>query len=610
MPVPTRRMHRARDVVLVAVALALMAAAVQVVIFEWRLRVLGQIAWQNGGVPLGRDLIWMTPLAYLMLFAVPAAVLAMAALALPRAVPLPLPVALFAALASFALLVLAPAIHQLAAMVLAIGIGVQLARLAARDSARAIRVLGRSAVALSAFFLVAGIATRSAREVGERRAMAALPAAPAGAPNVLLIIFDTVRASAMSLYGYPRPTTPELDRLAASSVVFDRAFSTAPWTLPSHGSMFTGRYAAELSTGWRSPLDERERTLAEALASRGYATGAFVANPFYTIHETGLGRGFAEYDDVAVSLEQVIATSALAQTPFVKRLVRNPSREGLWRSIREFDFRLSHNPVYDRKNAARVNGDFLRWQRTLDGRPFFAFLNYFDAHLPYEPPAGYVERFTSSPTQRDAYDGAIAYMDHHVRDLLDELARRGELERTIVILTSDHGELFDEWGLNGHGNGLYPPLVQVPLIIYAPTRVRGGIRVTRAVSLRDLPRTVTELTGLGIAPDFPGSSLAAFWTGQEPSPSPVVLDFEGGDSPSTPDEGRAMIGVANDTMQYILRDDGHEQLYDLRRVNADTTNLAGAPSRLTALDALRGEVKTIEASRRADSALTVGVAPR
>jgi arylsulfatase A-like enzyme len=607
---PPQRLRGARDVIIVAVALALLAAALQVVIFEWRLRVLGQIAWQNGGVPLGRDLIWMTPLSWLLLFAVPAALLVIVAAVFPRAVPLPVPVALFAALASFALLLLVPSIHQIASMLLAMGIGVQLARIAARDSRRALRWLGRTAATLATLFIVAGVATRGTRLVSERRAMATLPAAPDGAPNVLLIIFDTVRASATSLYGYARPTTPELDRLAASSVVFDRAFSTAPWTLPSHGSMFTGRYAGELSARWRAPLDERDRTLAEALASRGYATGAFVANPFYTIHETGLGRGFAHYDDVPASLEQIIASSPLTQTPFVKRLVRNPSREGLWRSIREFDFRLSHNPAYDRKTAGRVNGDFLRWQQTLDGRPFFAFLNYFDAHSPYEPPPGYAERFSSSPTLRDAYDGAVAYMDHEVRVLLDELARRGALDRTIVVVTSDHGELFGEWGLRSHGNGLYPQLVQVPLLVHAPGRVPGGLHVTRAVSQRDLARTLTELSGVAIDPPFPGSSLAAFWNGAAPTPSPVILDFEGADSPETPDEARSVIGVANDTLQYLLRDDGRELMFDLRTVNEDTTNLASAPSRAAALAALRSEVKRIEAMRRPGSTLTVGVAPR
>jgi arylsulfatase A-like enzyme len=178
------------------------------------------------------------------------------------------------------------------------------------------------------------------------------------------------------------------------------------------------------------------------------------------------------------------------------------------------------------------------------------------------------------------------------------------------VVTSDHGELFGEWGLRSHGNGLYPQLVQVPLLVHAPGRVPGGLHVTRAVSQRDLARTLTELSGVAIDPPFPGSSLAAFWNGAAPTPSPVILDFEGADSPETPDEARSVIGVANDTLQYLLRDDGRELMFDLRTVNEDTTNLASAPSRAAALAALRSEVKRIEAMRRPGSTLTVGVAPR
>ena len=127
--------------------------------------------------------------------------------------------------------------------------------------------------------------------------MANLPQADSGTPNVLLIVMDTVSAQHMSLYGYPRDTTPNLARLARKGVRFQHARSTAPWTLPSHASMFTGRWPHDLSVGYGQPLDASAPTLAESLRDRGYATGGFVANTLYCSAETGLNRGFIHYED-------------------------------------------------------------------------------------------------------------------------------------------------------------------------------------------------------------------------------------------------------------------------------------------------------------------------
>jgi len=127
-----------------------------------------------------------------------------------------------------------------------------------------------------------------------------------GMPNVLLIVLDTVRAKSLGLYGYGRPTTPRLERLARYGTVFKSAFSTAPWTLASHATMFTGRYPHELSTGFLSPLDTTYLTLAELFTSEGYQTAGFAANTFYASQEFGLSRGFTHYEDYRVSGRQVL----------------------------------------------------------------------------------------------------------------------------------------------------------------------------------------------------------------------------------------------------------------------------------------------------------------
>ena len=136
---------------------------------------------------------------------------------------------------------------------------------------------------------------------------------PRAGKNVILIVLDTVRADRLGVYGYERDTTPNLARLASRGVRFARAFSTAPWTAPSHASLFTGRWPHELSIGWDRPLDSTHATLAEVLAADGYLTAGFVANTTYCSYETGLDRGFAHYEDYDVTLRGVLLCSSLVE---------------------------------------------------------------------------------------------------------------------------------------------------------------------------------------------------------------------------------------------------------------------------------------------------------
>ena len=145
-------------------------------------------------------------------------------------------------------------------------------------------------VLLQAGWIVGGDRIKQWREEGR-------PLPPAGSPNVLLIVLDTVRADHLSLYGYPRPTTPNLERLARRGIRFDQARAAAPWTLASHANMFTGRWPHELGIEWTCPLREDVPTLAEHLGSLGYATAGFAGNTFYCSYDSGLDRGFTHYQD-------------------------------------------------------------------------------------------------------------------------------------------------------------------------------------------------------------------------------------------------------------------------------------------------------------------------
>ncbi len=226
-----------------------------------------------------------------------------------------------------------------------------------------------------------------AGDVLARRREAARPLPPPGSPNVLLVVLDTVRADHLGSYGYERPTTPNLDRLARTSIRFAEARATAPWTLASHASLFTGRTPGELGIRWMRPLRRGVPTLSEYLGTLGYSTAGFVGNTFYCSYDSGLDRGFTHYEDYELGRPSSVHTLHLADLT-LNALGRLGRALGPWWAERTLFIRqFTHG---DRKDAAQVNRQLLAW---LDGRsgtsrPFFAFLNYADAHSPYVLPPG------------------------------------------------------------------------------------------------------------------------------------------------------------------------------------------------------------------------------
>ena len=447
--------------------------------------------------------------------------------------------------------------------------------------------------------------------LAERCALAKLPRNRPDAPNVLLIVLDTVRAQSLSLHGYRRPTTPNLERLARSGVRFDWAIAPSPWTLPTHACMFTGRYHYEVSADWTTPLDETHPTLAEELSAHSYLAAGFVANYFYCGHETGLDRGFAHYEDYLVSPGQMALSSSLTRATISSDWLRNG---------------LGYHELLNRKTVTKVNSTFLRWLSTSSQvarqkrQPFFAFLNYFDAHEPYLPPPPF-DRLFGPPKARDgflhspydvvrdkdvlspqdvqaeldAYEGAIAHIDHSIGLLLDELAERGVLDNTVVIITSDHGEEFGEHGIFEHGGSLYLPSVYVPLLISFPSRVPAGIQVREPVSLCDLPATIMDLAGLDHECCFPGNSLARYWNGTQDSPNrqahPVLSEVNvNGWDPAAKQE---MKSVIVNQYHYIKNGDGSEELYDLGSDPWEKRDLVDLEQGRRVLDQLRASLEAI-----------------
>jgi arylsulfatase A-like enzyme len=529
----------------------------------------------------GRHTLWITPLSNLLILVPAGAFTALVCRFVPPLQSLQARLFLQGLPAVFGVLwLLFPRIHPYAIVVLSLGMAVQLARLAAARPWLARRAV-RSMIAAGAVVMAVSMASTLLEDAGRRRALSTASMLPAGAPNVLLVVLDTVRASSLSVYGYERPTTPELEAFAEHAVMFRTSFATTSWTLPSHASMFTGRYPYELSADWERPLDGAEPTLAEVLRDAGYRTGGFVGNIEYTSRETGLARGFQHFGDWPLSFGRVASESSLAffllDNPAVRRLMN------------------AYEPFVQRP-AEEVIGEFLAWKRSTaaGGQPYFAFLNLYDAHEPLIPPEPYLSRFGATSDRRRAmtfgrlnggalrpgdpltpaeldmeeraYDGAIAYLDAEIGRLLRVLSAEGELQSTVVIITSDHGEHFGEHGLRSHGTALYSPGLHVPLLIglARPTPVAGP--VDTPVSLRDLGATVLDLVGIREHP-LPGTSLSWAWGSGGDAPEPSILLSElwppRNVQPDVPVAKGYMRSLVQWPLQLIQRADGVVELLNL-----------------------------------------------
>ncbi|MDH3734778.1 MAG: sulfatase-like hydrolase/transferase [Gemmatimonadota bacterium] len=603
---------RVADVLIVAVALGFVVGFGEVLGLGWRYFVRDVLTH------VSPHTAWMAPLGYAALFAV----LSPIGIALRASFGLAPMVFICVALGLIGWIALLPwGLHPAAAIVLALGAAVQLARLSNRQSPRLTRYARTVASALGLLVAILAAIVFWIYGSTERAAYAGRGQATAEAPNIILLVLDTVRARSLGLHGGPEWVSPNIDALATSSVVFDNAIATSPWTLPSHASMFTGRWPHELSVGWSSPLDSAEPTLAEFLASRGYATAGFVANLSYTSRPFGLSRGFARYEDFPVTVGQTVLSTSLGRVL--------TTMDGL-RAV------LDNHELLNRKTARRINADFLDW---LDGRPdgpFFAFLNYFDAHEPYEPPGPLRERVAPGyvrdnmghrhnllrginarrllkaempegdiPLELALYEATINALDAEIGVLMGDLAVRGLLDNSVLILTSDHGEHMGEHGIFEHGQTLYEAAVHVPLIVRPPTGIDGGRRVPRPVSIRDIPATLIELTG-GNSAAFPGASLAPTWSGdarvrQGAVVSPAVSELARGnvEQPWYPiAAGLEMQSMQSGSLYYICNPDAAEELYDLEVDPAESNNLAGTPDGDRAILAFREVIAEVGAPPR------------
>lgn len=293
--------------------------------------------------------------------------------------------------------------------------------------------------------------------------------------NVIILTLDTTRWDRLGAYGDRTASTPNLDRLAGEGVLFEQAIAPVPLTLPAHSTLFTGllppRHGVRDNGGY--VLDARHRTLASLLKSEGWQTGAFVG-AFVLDSKWGLNQGFDTYiDRFDVSKYQQVSLGGVA------------------------------------RRATEVVDNAMPWLEQHASRRFFAWLHFYDAHTPYDPPEPFRSRFGDR-----RYAGEIAYVDHEIGRVLRWLDTRGIADRTIVVAIGDHGESLNEHREATHGLFVYDATLRVPFIVRAPYESMRNRRVPGTVRTEDVMPTVLDLAGRAAPNGLQGRSLVRLMTGE------------------------------------------------------------------------------------------------
>jgi arylsulfatase A-like enzyme/Tfp pilus assembly protein PilF len=346
--------------------------------------------------------------------------------------------------------------------------------------------------------------------------------------NVLLISIDTLRADHLSAYGFPRPTTPNIDAVAREGVLFKNVHTPVPMTLPAHVSMLTGTLPPThgLRDNLLSRLPEGSVTLAERLKARGFTTGAVVSS-FVLDRRFGTSQGFDSYDDRFQAVHKV---GDLAE------------RKG--------------------DEATRVAR---KWLDDHKDRPFFFFVHFYDPHDPYEPPEPFASQWKGDP-----YAGEVAFADHCVGQVLEKLRQLGLYDSTLIVITGDHGEMLGEHGELNHGFFIYEGALRVPLVVRVPRAAAAARQVDLPVSLIDIAPTVLSLVGAEVPKEVQGVDLSPWLAGRGAGGGARPLYAETV-TPTRYYGANSLLGVIADGWKYI--ETTRPELYDLRSDPAEAVNL-------------------------------------
>ncbi len=426
------------------------------------------------------------------------------------------------------------------------------------------------------------------------------------AKNVMVLIMDTTRRDRLSVYGHDRPTSPNLERLASEGAVFQRATSSATYTLSSHASILTGKLPSQHGATMRSGhLSASSRTMAECLKDASRNTAAFVANRVLRT-ESGVSRGFDLFND--------LVDPQVCQT-------------GLWDVVHNVQSLASHyfkalkfdgqpHWIEDHQRPAELqNKEILEWVNKNRDEPFFLFVNYYDPHWPYLPEEEFRKKFEvayDGPisgylfrdnefkkgyelTEEDheylfsLYDAEIAYLDHHIGKLTDALREQGILDDTLLVITSDHGEYFGEHGCYSHKE-LYEEVVGVPLLMRLPGTIPAGVVIDDPVQLTDIAPTVLELAGATIPRGVQGRSLAGLLSASQEEGKELAVLAEDYDHQKTV---RKMARLGGFKLIKSFDGKDNEELYNLNVDPRELENLLTKKDGLSDEDGMKEKLEAL-----------------
>jgi arylsulfatase A-like enzyme len=573
----------------------LLLAFHQAVLLTWRLQ--NRAIWY--------ETLWIAPLVDVLLFTLLGMGFALIQWIFPQ-----LPIRkiawrtfLFLTVLDWVLIALFGRTRLIAILILALGVSVQAVNFVVKRKASVLMNVKKIYPWMAGLPVILFLMIQGGGWINEKYKTLILPEARSDAPNVMVIVVDTLRADHLSSYGYQRDTSPFIDSLAREGVLFQNAISASSWTQPSHASMLTGRYAYEHQAE-NKPLDKTYPTIGELMQANGYRTGAFSGNTLFFTRRQGFGRGFLRFEDNYKSVSDMFFDSSLY---------------GFFLDFYGLRKILKYDGVPMRKSAEDINRSTLSW---IDGdteKPFFVFINYFDVHDPYTPPQPYRGKYASVPnpgglingfmdryrptltpeqlqSEIDAYDGSISYVDDQIKSLYKELEQRGLLDNTIVIITADHGESLGEHDILQHGASLYLQEIHVPLIVWGPDYVQAGKTVDVPVSTTSLPATILSFISAGSNP-FPRPSLTLLMSNDTvptdwPVPISEVAQYPSAaeQNPSTHGEMKSVVG---NEMQYIIHEKFGEELYNWRSDPQETNNLIAEPSTQSVVDTFRSYLKNL-----------------
>ena len=568
------------------------------------------------------EIIWVSPIVDLIFFSLVSAIIWLLTRIMPRLPALRAVIFILSFLAVYDWFTLTARLYHRACLLLAFGGAVAFGRWLARHETQAARFWKKAAPWAIAAVVLAFIVIQGGGWWREHSALTALPLASPSSPNVLIVVIDTLRADHVSAYGYPRPTTPNLDRLAQQGVLFENAVSPSSWSLPSHVSLVTGRYMHDHKVGqvqeepwlgWDKTGLGGFPTIGEALEQKGYRTGAFSANRTFFSHTLGFGRGFMHFEDYFSSLGDSFVRTLYGREFARIYLIRTDKSLGKriirrlgWTSLLDQDAEGSgsYGGAFEiRKRADVVNAEVLRWIDRDPHRPFFAFLNYFDVHDPYGGPHSYPKPVWPqvSDNSIDRYDAGVKYSDDCLGRLVAALEQRGLANNTLVIVTSDHGEALGQHFLMFHGGALYWELVHVPLVISYPSHVPAGVRLSQPVTNAALPATIMAMLN-GSQNSFLGPPLDVLWRAGQPGtkmPDPISelaqnkyrgkRDVRADQQIPTATTGY-MKTLVTPQWQLILHQVSDAQLYDWVRDPGELNDLAKTPEGKSVMKALLPQI--------------------